>query len=204
MPAYALAGNTICRAPKNGGNHIGYDDTGSSYTLTKTDVHAVAYIGGIDYENNGHGMDVTGPLMKGSPTGGGRPLPAVVYQDSEYGVKEYTTAGTLRSGRDPHHQMILDKKPVEFGIDGAAHCLRSGASKADKPCSTTYVRQQMRVRRLTPLECERLQGFPDNFTNIPGASNTARYKALGNSMAVNCMRILGERIEMAESIKCVS
>ena len=162
---FALARNTIGRAPKNGGNGTGYDDTGSSYTLTKTDVHAVAYIGGIDYENNGHGMDVTGPLMKGSPTGGGRPLPAVAY-----------------------------------GIDGAGHCLRSGASKADKPCSTTYVQQQMRVRRLTPLECERLQGFPDFWTDIPGASNTARYKALGNSMAVNSMRILGERIAMAESI----
>jgi DNA (cytosine-5)-methyltransferase 1 len=126
---FALAGNTIGRAPKNGGNHTGYDDTGSSYTLTKTDVHAVAY-----------------------------------------------------------------------GIEGAGHCLRSGASKADKPCSTTYVQQQMRVRRLTPLECERLQGFPDFWTDIPGASNTARYKALGNSMAVNSMRILGERIAMAESI----
>lgn len=162
---FALARNTIGRAPKNGGNGTGYDDTGSSYTLTKTDVHAVAYIGGIDYENNGHGMDVTGPLMKGSPTEGGRPLPAVAY-----------------------------------GIEGAGHCLRSGASKADKPCSTTYVQQQMRVRRLTPLECERLMGYPDGYTNIPGASNTARYKALGNSMAVNSMRILGERIAMAESI----
>lgn len=40
------------------------------------------------------------------------------------------------------------------------------------------------VRRLTPLECERLQGFPDGFTDIPGASDTARYKALGNSIAL--------------------
>ena len=41
---------------------------------------------------------------------------------------------------------------------------------------------QNRVRRLTPLECERLQGFPDGWTDIPGASDTARYKALGNSV----------------------
>ena len=44
-----------------------------------------------------------------------------------------------------------------------------------------------RVRRLTPLECERLQGFPDGWTDIPGASDTARYKALGNSVAVPCV-----------------
>ncbi len=68
----------------------------------------------------------------------------------------------------------------------------------------TAIQQQMRVRRLTPLECERLQGFPDFWTDIPGASNTARYKALGNSMAVNSMRILGERIAMAESIDNIS
>lgn len=43
------------------------------------------------------------------------------------------------------------------------------------------------VRRLTPLECERLQGFPDNWTNIPGASDSARYKALGNSVAIPCV-----------------
>lgn len=42
------------------------------------------------------------------------------------------------------------------------------------------------VRRLTPLECERLQGYPDNYTNIPGASDSARYKALGNSFAIPC------------------
>lgn len=53
----------------------------------------------------------------------------------------------------------------------------------------------MGVRRLTPLECERLQGFPDGWTDIPGASDTARYKALGNSMAVPVMRWIGERIE---------
>ena len=43
------------------------------------------------------------------------------------------------------------------------------------------------IRRLTPLECERLQGFPDNWTAIPGASDSARYKALGNSVAIPCV-----------------
>jgi DNA (cytosine-5)-methyltransferase 1 len=56
--------------------------------------------------------------------------------------------------------------------------------------------QNMRVRRLTPIECERLQGFPDNYTNIPNAPDTGRYKALGNSMAVPIMRWIGERIDL--------
>ena len=43
------------------------------------------------------------------------------------------------------------------------------------------------IRRLTPLECERLQGFPDFWTDIPDASDSARYKALGNSVAIPCV-----------------
>lgn len=61
------------------------------------------------------------------------------------------------------------------------------------------------VRRLTPVECERLQGFPDNFTAIPWRKKGAedcpdgpRYKALGNSMAVPVMRWIGERIRLVD------
>ena len=43
------------------------------------------------------------------------------------------------------------------------------------------------IRRLTPLECERLQGFPDGWTALPGASDSARYRALGNSVAIPCV-----------------
>jgi len=43
------------------------------------------------------------------------------------------------------------------------------------------------VRRLTPLECERLQGFPDGWTKINKSSDNARYKALGNSVAIPCV-----------------
>lgn len=61
---------------------------------------------------------------------------------------------------------------------------------------------EMKVRRLTPLECERLQGFPDGWTDVPckgkPASDSARYKALGNSMAVPVMRWIGERIRQVE------
>jgi len=67
----------------------------------------------------------------------------------------------------------------------------------------TFIAQKMAVRRLTPVECERLQGFPDNYTNIPWrgkpeSPDSLRYKAMGNSMAVPCMKWIGERIEMVE------
>ena len=145
VPAYAITGNTIGRAPKNGGNGTGFDDTGSAYTLTKTDVHAVAYIGGIDYENNGHGMDVTGPLMKGSPTGGGRPLPAVAY--NLYG-------GNKRPDR-PDGGFYARVDDVSKTLDA------SGGLNPNCSQGGTAINTQMRVRRLTPLECERLQGFPE-------------------------------------------
>ena len=62
------------------------------------------------------------------------------------------------------------------------------------------------VRRLTPLECERLQGFPDKWTDIPWrgrehAPDGPRYKALGNSMAVPVMRWIGEGIRLVEDNK---
>jgi site-specific DNA-cytosine methylase len=60
---------------------------------------------------------------------------------------------------------------------------------------TSYIRQEMQVRRLTPTECERLQGFPDGYTNIPGAADGPRYKSLGNSMAVPVMNWIGRRLQ---------
>ena len=67
----------------------------------------------------------------------------------------------------------------------------------------TAVATQWAVRRLTPLECERLMGFPEGHTAIPHkgkpAADGPRYKALGNSWAVNCARWIGERIEAVEA-----
>jgi DNA (cytosine-5)-methyltransferase 1 len=70
----------------------------------------------------------------------------------------------------------------------------------------SYIRNQMQVRRLTPRECERLQGFPDGYTDIPwrgkpSSPDGPRSKALGNSMAVPCMRWIGERIQMFEDMR---
>ncbi len=71
----------------------------------------------------------------------------------------------------------------------------------------TYLADQMTVRRITPREAERLQGFPDDYTRIPWRGKPAeqcpdgpRYKALGNSMAVPVMRWLGERIAMVNGL----
>ena len=59
------------------------------------------------------------------------------------------------------------------------------------------IRNGLHIRRLTPLECERLQGFPDGWTDIPGASDSARYKALGNSVAIPCVEFIMSRIAAA-------
>ncbi len=69
----------------------------------------------------------------------------------------------------------------------------------------TIPSQSMAVRRLTPTECERLQGFPDGYTNIPWRKQPTspdgpRYKALGNSMAVPVMKWIGKRIQQMENV----
>jgi DNA (cytosine-5)-methyltransferase 1 len=77
-----------------------------------------------------------------------------------------------------------------------------------RPCEGTVIKTKMFVRRLTPRECERLQGFPDDHTLIPWRGkpdyqcpDSVRYKALGNSMAVPVMRWIGERIQHIQNIQ---
>jgi len=87
-------------------------------------------------------------------------------------------------------------------VDGdATHSLRVGNGNAMG--GVPSVMTAMQVRRLTPVECERLQGFPDGYTNIPWrkkdeSPDGPRYKALGNSMAVPVMRWIGERINKVD------
>ncbi len=64
--------------------------------------------------------------------------------------------------------------------------------------SENFVIDGGRLRRLTPVECERLQGFPDGYTAIPGFTDGARYRAIGNSMAVPVMRWIGQRIQAVD------
>ena len=96
--------------------------------------------------------------------------------------------------------------------DGAAYTIESRNSAQavafdmlgrDGDSSRSYVATNA-VRRLTPTECERLQGFPDGYTQAPyrnkPAADGPRYKAIGNSMAVNVMRWIGERIDMVNRL----
>jgi DNA (cytosine-5)-methyltransferase 1 len=100
---------------------------------------------------------------------------------------------------------------VAFDLRG-----REGGAQFEGPHNTANIRAAsggssrsyvaaMAVRRLTPRECERLQGFPDDYSLVPyrgkPASDGPRYKALGNSMAVPVMRWIGQRIAMVEGIK---
>ena len=129
---------------------------------------------------------------------------------------------TLRSGGNggyPNHSIALAENTIgrqpQNGGNGIAHPLSPALTATNNPSrspQSSEVTQQiaavhaasMAVRRLTPTECERLQGFPDGYTDIqPNGKQTPdgpRYKALGNSMAVPVMRWIGERINFVDAI----
>ena len=140
-------------------------------------------------------------------------------QIMEFEYKEGVFESTQRvydsSGKSPtitatnDKQLIHHKEPKIFqqnqrnevrymGEDGGI----SGALSSDSGAKqTNYVHQKAVIRRLTPVECERLQGFPDNYTQIPwrgkdkkDCPDSHRYKALGNAMAVPVIRFLGKNI----------
>ena len=116
---------------------------------------------------------------------------------------------TLKSD---HGRGSSDQSPcVAFTIHGTDKTAKvasqtdiAGAIRTKPPgsvenSSTTVALSGHAVRRLTPRECERLQGFPDDYTAITKADGP-RYKALGNSMAVPVMRWIGERIQQVDDI----
>ena len=89
---------------------------------------------------------------------------------------------------------------VPADVANTVNCFDVGDIRATE----AVVEPTMGVRRLTPMECERLMGFPDNFTRIPyrgkPASDGPRYKALGNSFAVPVVRWIGERIQQVSEV----
>ena len=100
--------------------------------------------------------------------------------------------------------VAYDKQRIGQYGDGE---VSSTLAARDYKDATDLVATSLSVRRLTPTECERLQGFPDGFTQIPYRNKPAekcpdgpRYKALGNSMAVPVMRWIGERIQQVEAM----
>ena len=100
---------------------------------------------------------------------------------------------------------VLQEQPVAWSGELTASTDVAGTlQRGGEGGRIDGVMQQMAVRRLTPRECERLQGFPDDYTLVDYrgklAADGRRYKALGNSMAVPVMRWIGERIAAVDAI----
>ena len=88
---------------------------------------------------------------------------------------------TQSSGLD--HHAVFSRQRVDIFKDGEVTSTQSARQHKDATDLVLQGTDQPRlIRRLTPLECERLQGFPDGWTDIPNASDSSRYKALGNSV----------------------
>ena len=89
------------------------------------------------------------------------------------------------------HAVYARQRVDEFKNDNIASTQSARQAKDATDLVVEPDRQHAQlIRRLTPLECERLQGFPDGWTNIPGASDSARYRALGNSVAIPCVEFI--------------
>jgi DNA (cytosine-5)-methyltransferase 1 len=164
----AIQGNLIGR-DKGGPNGIGVSENSPMFTLTKTDVHAVAY------ENHPSDSRV-------------KPMGDV--------CQTVTSTWGMGGGNIPFVQNVVGSSE----ISGTLRANRGSGWRSNGTPVEAVAIQNMAVRRLTEIECERLQGFPDNYTNIrENCPSGARYKALGNSMAVPVMRWIGEKINKYES-----
>ena len=124
---------------------------------------------------------------------------ALINQD----VCEQTTPNlgiTQSSGLDRHsvyaRQRVDQFKDDEIASTESARQHKDATDLICQPPSIWDTDCRNLIRRLTPLECERLQGYPDGWTDVPGASDSARYKALGNSVAIPCVEYLMQRVAM--------
>ena len=104
---------------------------------------------------------------------------------------------TQSSGLD-YHAVYSRQRVDDFRENGvvSTQSARQHKDATDLVCQKAEAYAYL-IRRLTPLECERLQGFPDGWTDIPDASDSARYKALGNSVAIPCVEFIMGRIAAA-------
>ena len=107
---------------------------------------------------------------------------------------------TQSSGLD-RHAVYARQRVDEFKSDNIASTQSARQAKDATDLVVESDRQYAQlIRRLTPLECERLQGFPDGWTNIPGASDSARYRALGNSVAIPCVEFIMKSLNEVVSL----
>ena len=108
---------------------------------------------------------------------------------------------TQSSGLD-RHAVYARQRVDEFKNDDIASTQSARQAKDATDLIVEPDRQYAQlIRRLTPLECERLQGFPDDWTNILGASDSTRYRALGNSVAIPCVEFIMRSLKEASSIE---
>ena len=169
------------------------------------------------YENHGIDARYTGP-HEVSPTisarcgTGGNNAPLVT-QEAAYCISGNIIGREIENGGNgtgvseelaftlttaDHHAVFRRSRTEDFipDIVASTECARQGKDATDLVLdpgapSDNYPKL---IRRLTPLECERLQGYPDGWTDIPSASDSARYKALGNSVAIPCVEFLMQGI----------
>ena len=145
----------------------------------------------------------------GTGSKGGMATVAVAFSAKDHGADAGGLAPTLRAmGHGASHANGGGQVAVAFeeNFDAVrkvdvAPAMTANGYKPSQNAGGLGLQSAMQVRRLTPRECERLQGFPDDWTLIPWRGKPdaecpdgPRYKALGNSMAVPCMRWIGERI----------
>ncbi len=132
--------------------------------------------------------------------------PTIAFDSRQHPITSEHTFGTLDAS-SPQAQAIAftergreGGRQVETSIE--LHPALTAGAGGGNAGDRTIVTPRTRVRRLMPVECERLQGFEDGWTDVPyrgkPASDAARYAAIGNSWAVPCARWIGQRIEAVE------
>lgn len=174
------------------------------------------------YESHPNDSRVTGPndiansVTSRYGTGGGNtPLVAQPGEIEPIAVDTYnqtinteTTQSLSSAASDVNHYgAVLEPKVFDWQSGGDARGLDLKDTAQLQRCQTPALLQTMAIRRLTPIECERLQGFPNNWTKIPyrgkhedSCPDGPRYKACGNSMATPVIKWIGERIDLIQSI----
>jgi DNA (cytosine-5)-methyltransferase 1 len=122
-------------------------------------------------------------------------------------INASTTGGVLQPTPYRKSKRAQNVDDYETWVEGDIANTINTFESTDIRATNTVVQPTMAIRRLTPTECERLQGFPDGWTKIPYRNKPEevcpdgpRYKACGNSMAVPVMRWIGERIQMVEQL----
>ena len=158
----------------------------------------------VDWRTAQVDIEMTGTLKTDLAKMSG-PCIAVDAYNQSTNEKTTKTIGSSSSNIN-HIGAVLQPKVFDWQSGGDARGLNLKDTAQLQRCQTPALLQTMAIRRLTPKECERLQGFPDDWTKIPYRNKPAdqcpdgpRYKACGNSMAVPVMRWIGMRIQMIEN-----